>query len=151
LAFITLISAASAQTFEINGQSPQPAQQTPAKKGTKPAASSGGSALSWGTSIDVSRQARAAEQALKRGDYATAANFAEKAANPAPQNGHLWFMYGYAARLSGRYNESIAAFNRGLKADPKGVEGLSGLAQTYAKMGKFDEAKRLLNQLLALD
>jgi tetratricopeptide (TPR) repeat protein len=159
LAIITLISAlisaAGAQTFEVQGQPAQPAQQTPAKKGAKPAAPSGGNGpsngLSWGTSIDVSRQARAAEQAIKRGDYATATNFAEKAANAAPQNAHLWFMYGYAARLSGRYNESIAAFNRGLKADPKGVEGLSGLAQTYAKMGKFDEAKRLLNQLLALD
>lgn len=155
LAILSFVSAAAAQTFEINGQSPQPAQKAPpknAKAVNKSAApAGGGNGLSWGTSIDVSRQARAAEQAIKRGDYATAANFAEKAANAAPQNPHLWFMYGYAARLSGNYGKSIEAYNRGLKADPKGIEGLSGLAQTYARMGKFDEAKRLLNQLLALD
>jgi tetratricopeptide (TPR) repeat protein len=162
LAFLTFLSVAAAQTFEINGQPPQPAQRGPAKsaqqapvkkdqKGPKPTPSNGQTGLSWGTSIDVSRQARAAEQAIKSGDYATAAAFAEKAANAAPQNSHLWFMYGYAARLSGKYGQSIDAYNRGLKVDPRAVEGISGLAQTYARMGRFDEAKRLLDQLIALD
>ena len=91
LAILILVGAAASQTFEINGQSPQQPQKAPAKNaksGNKPAAGGNASSngLSWGTSIDVSRQARAAEQAIKRGDYATAANFAEKAANAAPQN-----------------------------------------------------------------
>jgi len=63
---------ASAQTFEINGQQKQPApsQSAPSQGKTRPAQSSSG--LSWGASIDIERQSRAAEDALRRGD-ATAA------------------------------------------------------------------------------
>ena len=151
-ALVILIGSAAAQTFEINGQSPSPQKQAPQKKGkAAPAQQAGADGLSWGTSIDVSRQARAAEQAIKRHDFASAMNYASKAANGAPKNPHLWFMYGYAARLSGQFQTSVDAFNRGLSVSPKNIEGMSGLAQTYARMGKFDEAKRLLNQIVAMD
>ena len=53
--------------------------------------------LGWGSSIDVARQARAADEALKRNDYAAAVSFAERAAKSAPQDAELWFLLGYAA------------------------------------------------------
>ncbi len=139
----------AAQTFEIApqpGETP-PAQQRNEKSGKRPAAAP--NELGWGSSIEVARQARAAEDALRRGNYSAAVNFAQRAANAAPQDTHLWFLLGYAARLAGNYQLSISAFQRGLKASPSSVEGLSGLAQSYARMGRVDEAKKVLLQVLA--
>ena len=139
---------AAGQTFEIqqNGSS-QPAPQQGKKQ--KAASAGGQETLGWGASIEVSRQANAAEAALKRGDYSSAVTFAQRAANAAPQDFHLWFLLGYAARLSGQTQLSVNAFQRGLQAQPNSVEGLSGLAQTYVKMGRTDEAKKLLLQVIA--
>jgi tetratricopeptide (TPR) repeat protein len=146
----------SAQTFEIQGQKPQPAppaQKGKSSKGTSNASgpSSGNQEISWGTSIDVARQSRAAEDALKRGDYNAATNYASNAAKAAPQEARLWFLLGYASRLSGKYNESVDAFNRGLQVQPNSIEGLSGLAQTYARMGNFNQARALLTRVIALN
>jgi len=143
-----------AQTFEINGQSSNP----PSNQGKKsPRAAGKGrssvptseSGMGWGSSIEVARQARAAQQALDKGDYKTAANYAERAAKAAPQNADFWFLLGYAARLAGRYPTSIDAYNHGLQARPSSIPGLSGLAQTYAKMGRNAEAEALLEKVLA--
>jgi tetratricopeptide (TPR) repeat protein len=140
---------AAAQTFEINGQ-PAPPQEGPQKKKSQQNGPPSG-ALGWGTSIDVARQARAAESALKRGDAASAANYALNAAKAAPQNAKLWFLAGYASRLAGRMGASVDAYQRGLNREPNSAEGLSGLAQTYARMGKFNEAQQILTRLIAAD
>jgi tetratricopeptide (TPR) repeat protein len=146
--------AGFAQTFEINGQSSSPptnqGKKSPRAAGKgKASAPSSESWMGWGSSIEVARQARAAQQALDRGDYKTAANYAERAAKAAPHNADFWFLLGYAARLAGRYPTSIDAYNNGLQARPSSIPGLSGLAQTYAKMGRNDEAKALLEKVLA--
>lgn len=140
--------AAHAQTFEVNGQSQAPTQ-APAKgkKGSASGQSSG--SMSWGSSISVGRYARAAETALSKGDNAGAANYAERAVQEAPQDAHLWFLLGYTSRLAGHNERSLQAFQRGLQLQPGSVEGLSGMAQTYAKMGRLDEAKKLLLQVIA--
>ncbi len=96
----------------------------------------------------MARQARAAQDALKRNDYAAAVSFAERAAKSAPQNPELWFLLGYCARLDGRYPASIEAYNRGLKLQPTSVRGMAGLAQTYAKMGRDAEAEQLLKRVV---
>jgi tetratricopeptide (TPR) repeat protein len=95
----------------------------------------------------VARQARAAQDALKRNDYAAAVSFAERAAKSAPQNAELWFLLGYCARLDEHYSASIDAYNRGLKLQPNSVRGMAGLAQTYAKMGRDAEAEQLLKRV----
>ncbi len=69
--------------------------------------------------------------------------------NAAPQNPDLWFTLAYAARLSGQYSLSVDAYRRGLALKPSSVEGLSGLAQTYARMGRSAEAQQALEQVLA--
>ena len=141
---------ASAQTFTIGGQStttgqPSPGKGKPSKKGGA-APSSGG--IGWGSSIEVTRNARAAEQALKHGNPSAAMMYAQRAVDGAPQNADLWFLLGFTSRIAGRYNQSLSAYNKGLsiKHSP---EGLSGLAQTYAKMGNRPEAMRLLTQAIA--
>src|SRR3954467_7978870 len=104
--------------------------------------------FSWGSGIDVARQARAAQDALKRNDFAAAVNYAQQAAKSAPQNPELWFLLGYAARLDEKYPLSVESFNHGLKLQPNSVRGLAGLAQTYAKMGRDQEAEQLLRRVI---
>ena len=138
-----------AQTFEINGQGkPQQSQgAAETKSGKKGAPASDG--IGWGSSIEVGRFSRAAEQALARGNAAAAADYAERAVKAAPQNNRLWFLLGYTSRLAGRYGPSIDAYQHGLSVEPHSVEGLSGLAQTYMRMGRSEDAKRLLLQVIA--
>ena len=66
----------------------------------------------------------------------------------APQDNKLWFLLGYTSRLAGRYQTSVEAYQHGLQSAPGNADGLSGLAQTYARMGRTDDAKRLLLQVI---
>ncbi|HEY6250927.1 MAG TPA: tetratricopeptide repeat protein [Candidatus Angelobacter sp.] len=150
---LTLSGVAWAQTFDINGQSSnqQPNQQ---KKGKKPATSgqapeSGSSGGAWGGSISTGRYARAAEDALKRGNYSGALNYAQRLTQVAPNDARNWFLLGYSARLAGKGQISLDAYQHGLQLAPRSVEGLSGMAQTYMRMGKADQAKKLLLEVIA--
>ena len=143
--------AATGQTFEIN---PQNNSSTSGKKEgnasapSKESQSSTGS-IGWGSGIEVARDARAAQRALEQGNYTAAVSFATRAANSAPQDTALWFTLGYAARLAGQYQVSIDAYQRGLQNSPSSISGLSGLAQTYARMGRQADAQELLTKVLA--
>jgi tetratricopeptide (TPR) repeat protein len=139
-----------AQTYEVNGRGgnqPSNAQTPPAASDQGEAAASQGD-LGWGSNIEVAREAHAAQDALKRNDYAAAMTFAERAAKAAPQNAELWFLLGYAARLGGRYPVSVEAYNHGLQLRPRSANGMAGLAQTYAKMGRDAEAQALLQKVV---
>jgi tetratricopeptide (TPR) repeat protein len=150
---VVLLGGALGQTYDINGQgtslsAPSNQQKAPASDSSQGNSSQTDSNLGWGSSIDVARQARAAQDALRRNDYPAAVAFAERAAKSAPQNPELWFLLGYAARLEGHYPASVDAYNRGLKLQPNSVRGLAGLAQTYAKMGRDAEAEKLLQRVV---
>jgi len=148
---------ASAQTFEIGGEQQQHAN-TPSNENTrtnvrseqknaKPDQGPGGQ-LGWGSSIEVGRNARAAEDALRHGNPAAAADFAARAVKAAPQDAKLWFLLGYTSRLAGRFAQSLQAYDEGLRLKPGELDGLSGKAQTYARMGRTDDAKKLLLQII---
>ena len=107
--------------------------------------------LGWGSNIQNARLARAAEMALKDGKYAAALDFAQRAAQGAPNDPQLWFLLGYAARLAGKTQLSIDSYNQGLRLNPNSLDGLSGLAQVYGRAGRVDEAQRILTQILAAD
>src|SRR5437588_9238687 len=141
---IILVSCALGQTYEINDQN---SSKTTGQK-QKASSNDNSQNLGWGSSIEVARQARAAQDALKRNDYAAAVSFAERAAKSAPQNAELWFLLGYGARLAERYPLSIEAYNHGLQIQPNSVRGLAGLAQTYARMGRDAEAEQLLRRVV---
>ena len=142
----------AAQTFEISPQGGAPATPAPAQsgKGQAGGAASQGS-LAWGASIEVARQARAADTALKRGDYAGAYVYAERAAKAAPQDLNLQLMWAYSARMSGRMQVALDVYDRALRLSPGSLDALSGLAQTYLRMGRNDQAKALLLKVLALN
>jgi len=132
------------QTYDIGGKSSPSSQQSKQTGGT----TQNGTDFSWGSGIQIARQARAAQDALNRSDDAAAVTFAQQAANSAPQNAELWFLLGYAARLDQRYQLSVDSYNRGLKRQPNSVHGLAGLAETYAKMGRDQEAEQLLDRVV---
>jgi tetratricopeptide (TPR) repeat protein len=131
------------QTFDVGGSS-----SSNKRSNGKPTSAQTGNDFSWGAGIEVARQARAADEALKRNDYASAVSFAQQAAKSAPQDAELWFLLGYAARLDEKYQLSIDSYNRGLKQQPNSLRGLAGLAQTYARMGRDQEAEQLLQKVV---
>ena len=136
------------QTYEVNPPPSNSQSKAPAASAPQTAQDKGGSNLGWGSSIEVSRQARAAEDALKKGDYTAAISFAERAAKSAPQNADLWLLLGYCARMGNRYQASVDAYDHALRLKPGSVNGMAGLAQTYAKMGRTNEAEQLLQKVV---
>src|SRR5205085_6556427 len=84
-----------------------------------------------------------------KGDYRSAIASANRAARSAPNNAELWFLLGYAARLGNDYNLSLQGYQKGLALKPSSIAGLSGEAQTYARMGRINEAQDLLKKVLA--
>jgi tetratricopeptide (TPR) repeat protein len=151
------------ETYDLNGkpqdqnQKSQPKQNNGKRQPSSRAGggSGGGSApcgntgSGWGGSIEAGRYARAAESALKNGNPAAAMNYAQHLTQAAPSDACNWFLLGYTARLAGRSQVSLDAYQKGLTLAPNSVEGLSGMAQTYIRMGKADEAKKLLLQVIA--
>jgi tetratricopeptide (TPR) repeat protein len=147
---ILLSTTAGAQTFDVNGQTASPSTTAHPKKQAAPHTNNE-TGMGWGSSIEVAREARAAQTAMQHGDYREATSHAQRAVDAAPQNYDLWFTLAYAARLSGQYPLSVDAYHRGLALKPSSVQGLSGLAQTYARMGKTADAQQTLDQVLAAD
>jgi tetratricopeptide (TPR) repeat protein len=138
-----LISASAAQTFELGSD----ASKTPQAK-TK---ESSDQSIGWGSNIQNARLSRAAQLALQHGDHALAFEYAERAAQAAPNDPQLWFLLGYAARLNAKYQQSVDAYKHGLRLDPASMDGLSGLAQDYDVMGRIDDAERLFKQVISAD
>src|ERR1700730_12050912 len=74
---VVLLSSALGQTYEVDKPG---GTSTPSGQKQKPSTSDNSqSTIGWGSSIDVVRQARAADAALKKGDYAAAMSYAEHA------------------------------------------------------------------------
>jgi tetratricopeptide (TPR) repeat protein len=140
------VSYLPAQTYKV-GPSSSAEQQTTTGKSAE--SSSASKALGWGSSIQNARLSHAAEAALRGGNYSAAVEFAQRAANGAPDDPQLWFLLGYAARLAGRAQLALEAYDKGLHLSPSSLDGLSGLAQTYRALGRSDEAQRMLAQVLA--
>jgi len=128
-----LVNLGWAQTFDLNSKpEDQKKSQTTQKNAKKQSAgrTSGNSASSapcgtggsgWGGSIEAGRYARAAESALKNGNPAAAMNYAEHLTQAAPSDACNWFLLGYTARLAGKSDVSLAAFQKGLERKPNSV------------------------------
>lgn len=147
LAILAVASAcaANAQVYQVGSEGANKSKARP----EQPVASN--QPLGWGSNIQNARLERAAQQALERGDYAVAFDYAQRAAQAAPNDAQLWFFLGYAARLNGRNQQSVNAYTQGLHITPSAPEGLSGLAQVYSLMGRTEEAERLLKEVILTD
>ncbi len=137
------------QTFEVtpqNAPAKQKSKKAPQAEAQRPSEEN---SIGWGAGLEVARETRAAQEALRSEHFNEAALHSQRAAKAAPRNPDLWFLYGYTSRLAGHYQDSAFAFQRGLNIRPGSIQGLSGLAQTYLKMGRRDEAKKILLEVLA--
>ncbi len=143
--YSALTCAVRAQTYQLG----QPDSKNPsAQTGkTQPADQQ----LGWGSNIQNARLARAAQLAIQQGDHAQAYDYAQRAAQAAPNDPQLWFLLGYAARLDLKYQQSVDAYNRGLRLSPSSPDGLSGLAQSEIVLGRTADAERILKQLTSAD
>jgi len=159
---VFLVNFGWAQTFDLNSkpqdqnQKSQPKQNNGKRQSAGRASSGGGGSTAcgttgsgWGGSIEAGRYARAAEKALANGNPSAAMGYAEHLTQAAPSDACNWFLLGYTSRLAGNSKVSLDAYQKGLARQPNSVEGLSGMAQTYIRMGKADEAKKLLLQVIA--
>ncbi len=144
-AYGALSCTVSAQTYQLGQEGSKNSQAVAGK--TQPADQQ----LGWGSNIQNARLARAAQLALQRGDHAEAYDYAQRAAQAAPNDPQLWFLLGYAARLDLKYQQSVDAYNRGLRLSPSSLEGLSGLAQSDILLGQMADAERLLKQVTSSD
>ena len=154
-----LVNFGWAQTFDLNSkpqdqnQKSQPKQNSGKRQSAGRTSSGGGGSTAcgttgsgWGGSIEAGRYARAAEKALANGNPSAAMGYAEHLTQAAPSDACNWFLLGYTSRLAGNSKVSLDAYQKGLSRQPNSVEGLSGMAQTYIRMGKADEAKKILLQ-----
>lgn len=62
-----------------------------------------------------------------------------------------WNELGYALRNQGRYSESLDAYHEALRLRPDFPEALEYLGETYVKLGRLDDARRILDRLRPLD
>jgi len=150
-----------AQTYKLNQgkteQQPENDQQQSnqtqnqnqsQKKKNAPRPQTNQKPLGWGSNIQNARLGHAAEAALKKGDYAAAMDFAQKAVQAAPGDERLWFLLGYTQRLVGKTQASVDSYEHGLRINPSSLEGQSGLAQTYSRMGRREEAIKILTHVV---
>ena len=144
-----------AQTYEVGpsaaqqpSSAPKTASKNPSRQGQAPAQNE---SLGWGSNIQDARIARAAEMALKQGNHPLAVSLAQRAAQAAPNDAQIWILLGYAARLNHQYGLSVDAYSHGLRLKPGAPDGMSGLAQTYAVVGRTEDAMNLLKQVIAAD
>jgi tetratricopeptide (TPR) repeat protein len=144
-ALLGLVCAASAQTYQLG---PDASKTPPAQAQHNQAPAQ---ALGWGSNIQNARLARAAQMALQHGDRALALDYARRASQAAPNDPQLWLLFGYAARLNGRYQESIDAYSQALRLNPSSLDGMSGLAQDYSLIGRTEDAERNLKKVISSD
>jgi tetratricopeptide (TPR) repeat protein len=62
-----------------------------------------------------------------------------------------WNELGYALRNQGRYGESLDAYYEALRLRPDFPEALEYLGEAYVKMGRIEDARRVLDRLRPLD
>jgi tetratricopeptide (TPR) repeat protein len=104
-----------------------------------PAETSAASEYNRGVRARVVKNWPAAEDAFRRA-IGFRADFAD-----------AWNELGYALRNQGRYTESLDAYGEALRLRPEFPEALEYLGEAYVKMGRLDDARRVLDRLRRVD
>jgi len=74
------------------------------------------------------------------GNYDSALNYFETAANRNPRRAETWIQIGYCKVKQGRNDEAIRAYKRALQLRPTSAEAHNKLGDAYFFAGRFDEA-----------
>jgi tetratricopeptide (TPR) repeat protein len=89
--------------------------------------------------------------ATRAKEWSVAAAAFAKAVEIKPTYAEAWNGLGYALRHQGKYAESLKAYNEALRLRPDYSEALEYLGEAYVKMGRLDDARRVLDRLKPLD
>ncbi len=89
--------------------------------------------------------------ATKAKEWSVAAAAFAKAVEMKPGYAEAWNGLGYALRNQGKYPESIKAYDEALRLRPEYPEALEYLGEAYVKLGRLDDARRVLERLKPLD
>jgi tetratricopeptide (TPR) repeat protein len=99
-----------------------------------------------------------AEQEYDRGvrarvalDWVAAADAFRRAIALRPAFPDAWNELGFALRNQGRYPEALTAYDEALRQRPDFPEALEYLGEAYVKLGRLDDAQRVLERLRPLD
>lgn len=99
-----------------------------------------------------------AEQEYNRGlnaksakDWPAAVGSFQKAVSLKPAYPEAWNELGYALRNQGRYPESLQAYDEALRLRPNFPEALEYLGEAYVKLGRVEDARKVLERLKPLD
>lgn len=74
------------------------------------------------------------------GNYDSALNYFETAANRNPRRPETWIQIGYCKVKQGRNDEAIRAYKRALQLRPTSAEAYNKLGDAYFYANRFDEA-----------
>jgi tetratricopeptide (TPR) repeat protein len=84
-------------------------------------------------------------------DWPAAVGAFRRAIDLSPDHADAWNELGYALRNMGRYQESLDAYDAALRLRPNFPEALEYLGEAYVKLGRLDDARRVLDRLRPLD
>lgn len=97
------------------------------------------------------RELRAANEALRRHDYAGAIARYQAMLVDDPNSTTLLVNLGTALHLAGQHTPAIERFERVLQLDPTSVTTLINLGAAHGSLGHIDKAIEILAQALQLD
>lgn len=84
-------------------------------------------------------------------DWKAAAAAFRRAVDMKPAYAEAWNGLGHALRQQGKYAESLRAYDEALRLRPDFPEALEYLGEAYVKLGRLDDARRVLDRLRPLD
>jgi len=84
-------------------------------------------------------------------DWKTAVEAQKSAVTMRPAFPEAWNELGFALRNQGRYPESLQAYDEALRLRPNFPEALEYQGEAYVKLGRLDDARRVLDRLRPLD
>lgn len=90
---------------------------------------------------------RQAVKAIKKEDYAAAAELLQKVLDDSPKNADAWNYMGYSLRNLGRYDEALTAYQTALDLKPKHKGALEYLGELYLQTDQPEKAKEMLARL----
>ena len=85
------------------------------------------------------------------GDYSAADQTLETAIERAPEDPEIWYLKGYIERTLGRSEQALPYFGRAHQLAPGYLSPLIGQVSALIEIGRYKDARRQLNVLLATE
>jgi TolB-like protein/Tfp pilus assembly protein PilF len=84
-------------------------------------------------------------------DYDGALAELEVARPSLPNNSGVFFLMGCIQRRQGRWEESMRSFERAIELDPRSLNTLRNIADSYGMVGRYAERKSTLDRMLTIE